>query len=762
MADYAQYFLQQADAAFQRKQQLYDQILQSILQEELKTPAIKKAELELLAREETRLRSMEEALRAQQLEGIKADAELLKVISQEQGDIATANIRFNEAVRTATIASQTELAVERSKQTRLIEEAAIAEKAKADALKAAGQTAAGTFGTGAFATGITADDAKNTARDYLALLWQQSFDSKLRSAETEAQKQAVVDSFKASASDWMSKQGSGATAAMLKDRDIQNAAIGEAIRQVGATDRGKTAEQIIEEEKARAKAGIRVPTGVGGGGLRGVDAQIMLSRKEKLRTLLGIDESELRNLTVDLGDSRQTKFEDYLTTAAYNRVGLGNPDVADEFYSKYKTAEDFRNAIRNGTANDGEKALVEETEPLDATTLKQLYSGELATGYRELRRRQADLEDQRKRLEDGIDVGLTYERAVEKARYLYRKLYGPEKIQTGLEAADAIRKELAGKSEAEVSEILANLPIDERQKQIFMKAAAGGPITDVELRKLQVSGPPGATALSPKVLETLNVRLPGFVREDGSVLLSYDEKGNPVTKAQDELTLGDLGDAFVAYGEEQGEVMDQATIDKIKESARLLEQLSSQQPYAAPMMNFQIQRNLESALEAIPGVKPPEPKEPLIKLSPLQLKRKKAEDEEVSMLGELPFKEATSRRYEATKVAGGDVLTTAAGKVAEAKGKPPKASEVIRGVETQLASLPKAQRDLVVELGKQSGGLRPDQVQKNLSKIVNPLTDPEAFSRAVAYLGIASNDEYNNLVKKDQADKIKRELRFLT
>ena len=92
MADYAQYFLQQADAAFQRKQQLYDQILQAILTEELKTPAVKKAELELLAREETRLRSMEEALRDQQLQGIKQDAELLKVISEGQGGIAKTNL----------------------------------------------------------------------------------------------------------------------------------------------------------------------------------------------------------------------------------------------------------------------------------------------------------------------------------------------------------------------------------------------------------------------------------------------------------------------------------------------------------------------------------------------------------------------------------------------------------------------------------------------------------------------------------------------
>ena len=761
MADYAQYFLQQADAAFQRKQQLYDQILQAILTEELKTPAVKKAELELLAREETRLRSMEEALRDQQLQGIKQDAELLKVISEEQGGIAKANIAFNEAVKTATIRSKTELAVERSKMERLIEEAAINEKAKADALKAAGQTAAGTFGTGAFATGISADDAKNTARDYLATLWSQSFDSKLRGAETEAQRQAVVDSFKQASADWMSRQGSGVTAAMLKDPDIQKAAIDEAIRQVGATDRGRTAEQIIEDEKARAKAGIRVPSGVGAGGGRGVDEQIILSRQEKLRTILGIDEKELKNLAVDLGDGSQTKFEDFLTTAAYNRIGLGNPDVADEFYKKYPSAEDFRNAIRSGKGTDAEKALVEETEPLDATTLKQLYSGELATGYRELRRRQADLEDRRRALQEGIDAGLTFEGAVQKARYLYRKLYGPEKVQTGLEAADTIRKELAGKSEEEQAEILNALPIDDRQKQILLKAAAGSPITDTELRKLQVTGPPGATALSAKVIDKLAVRLPGFIREDGSVLLSYDESGMPVTKPQDELTLGDLGDAFVAYGEEKGEVVDQTTIDKIKEAADLLEKLSKTQPYAAPMMNFQVEKSLDKVLEGIPGVKPPAPVEPLIKLP--TRKPRPAAEEEAAMLApsDVPFNVASNRRLEATRMASSDVLTTAAGRAKEVSGKAPRVSDVIKGVEVQLADLPKPQRDLVVELGKQSGGLKPEQVQKNLSKIVNPLTDPEAFQKAVAYLGIASNEEYNNLVKKDQADRIKKELKLL-
>ena len=156
MASYADYFLQQADAAFQRKQQLYDQILQSILQEELKTPAIKKAELELLAREETRLRSMEEDLRKAQREQIKSDTELLKVVSQGQGDIAQANIRFNEAVKTASIRSATELAIERSKQERLIDEKTAADKAKAAALKGSAITSAGSFGTGTFAPGLTA------------------------------------------------------------------------------------------------------------------------------------------------------------------------------------------------------------------------------------------------------------------------------------------------------------------------------------------------------------------------------------------------------------------------------------------------------------------------------------------------------------------------------------------------------------------------------------------------------------------------------
>lgn len=735
MPSNADYFLQQADAAFARKQQLYDQILQSILQEELKTPAIKKAELELLAREETRLRSMEEALRDQQLAGIKADSELLKVVSQGQGDIATANIAFNEAVKTAQIRSQTELAVERSRQERLIEEAALKEKARTDELKAAGQTAAGGFGTGAFATGITPDDAKNTARDYLALLWNTSFDTKLKSAGTTAQRQAVVDSFKQASADWMSKQGSGVTAAMLKDPDIQNAAITEAIRQIGVTDLGKTAEQVIEEEKAKAKSQIRIPGGVGGTGLRGVDEQLMLSRKEKLKTLLGIDESELQNLQVDLGDSAQTKFEDYLTTAAYNRVGLGNPDVADTFYKKYPTSEDFRNAMRSGGADAAEKALVEETEALDATTLKQLYGGELAQGYRELRRRQADLEAQRKKLETPQDVGLTYERATERARYLYRKLYGPEGVQSGLEAADAIRREMAGKSEEEVKDIIDQLPLDDRQRQIALKAAAGGSITDTELRKLKaVAGVPGATALSASTIKTLGVRLPGFVDEEGMITIGLDEQGTPIKRDQAELTLGDLGDAFVAYGESRGEVIDANTIAKIKESARLLEQLSSTQPFATPMINQQ----LNKVIEKIPGVEPVPTKQPL------------------------SFNDASTKRLEATRIASTDALTNAAGRIAESKGKAPKATEVIQGVETSLASLPKSQRDLVVELGKQSQGLKPTEVQKNLSKIVNPLTDPESFQKALSYIGIASNNDYNSLVKNADADRIKRELRMLS
>jgi hypothetical protein len=802
MPSYAELFFDRARASFERKQDLFKTILDSILREEIKTPAQKQAELELLAREETRLRSMEEDLRKIQLEGLKQDGVLLKTITDSSADISRANIDFNARVSSAQIKARADLAIARTEAEQAIAERAGKEQDKASQLAAEATTASALFPPAPF-SGTDKATLTAAASGQLTDLWNTHFLTSYKKADTPAEKQAVVDAFKAKSEDWLKNQSGGATQVILSSAPVITGALSQTLQRVGAADAGKTAQQIIDEKYKAEKDRLQIPGGAGGPGLRGVDQEIILTRGEKLRALTGLSSADVKDVQLSFDpDTEPGKYQDYLTVAAYNRQALSTPEESDAFYKKYPTPESFKQAARQGTLNEDEKGAILEADLLDESTLKQLYSGTITQGVRDIKQRQAALDARKAALTGVADVGQTFAGAVEKARFLYRQLFGDAPLQSGIKAAQTIANTFAGSSPEEVDAALANLPIDDRQRQILKKAATGAPISDAELRAVKFAAP-SATTLDPNVVSRLGENLPGFVVNDKVTVGFTQDPGGfevPIQKDIATLSIKELGDAFSAYGKTSGALgqpIPTFTPEvelKIKESMALFEQLAQSQPYAVPMLNRMLGDQLDALTSGAMGVGgagkekigrmfpfdvgvtlegtqgQPTARE-FIKETPFKSKEGQVPPAapppsapppiDLELLGAPDRKTATDLRINAIRKAGPDAVGAA---VQEGimKGKKAKPQEIITGLESNLAGFKKTDRDLLVELAKQSKGLKPAQIQENLSKIVNPVLDPDAFQRAAAFVGLASTDEMTSLYKAKDADRIKRELRMLS
>ncbi len=758
MASNSEWFLQQSQLAFERKRDLYNQLLQGILSQSLKTPGQRKAELDLLAREETTLRTLEDSLRKSQREQIKSDSSLLEALSKGQTDIATANISFNEGVRTATIKSQTDLQIEKSRAERQIDEDAAVARSKASELASAALTDAGNFGPGVFSASDPVNIV-NTGVGYLKNLWSTSFESKAKAATTPEAKQAVVDAYKRASGEWLAKQQPGTPInAVLSDPEVQAQATATALRDMRVPDLGQSADALIDAQAASKKASLDVPTSVGGGGTRGVDEQILLTRKERAQALLGLDAATLgpAALKVDLKDNEVTPYEGYLASAAYNRMQLADPAQADAFYAKYPTLNSWNEAIKAGTIDADASTLIQDTELLDTTSLKMLHDGEYPRGFAELRSRRGELDAQKKKLMEGGDEAQTIENAVQQARYLYRKLYGDAPTQTGISAAETLRKELGGKTPEEVQAVLSQLPLNDRGMQVALKAVSGAPITDKELRTLDL-GQSNPATLPASVIEKFNTRLPGFIAEDGTVVVGYDDKGTPTKRDVDELTLTDFGEALASY---QGDADGNGTVDpdtaaKIKESMRLLQELTQAQPYLTPYLTHVAATQLDKVLGPSPDAQPA--RKPQTRITGPKLDEILLEDAPQPQ----GFNEASIKRQEAITKVSPDVLSTSAIAVQEKTGRAPTSKEMVAGIDSQLAGFSKEERRQISDLARQSKGIDSKIVQANLQKIVSPITDPDKYTQAVSYIGVASTPQVADLYAEERKKKIKRDLDLL-
>lgn len=779
MITMGQYFMGQADQAFARKKDLYNQILQSILSQELKTPGQRRAELELLAREETTLRTLEDGLRKAQREAVKSDATLINTLSKGQTSIAQANIDYNRAVAAAKIMSATELAVEKSKAERQIDEDASRERARAGELAASAKTQAGSFPNASFTSTVEAD-VEATAAGQGKALWDASFKSKMSAATTPAERQAVTDAYKTSLSEWMSRQ-SGPAHYVLQDPGTQSKVLQQVFKDYGVTDSGMTSEQMIAADAAKRKAGVSIPQGVGQASLRPVDQDIIVNRKEKIKALLGFEPSEV-DVSVNL-DSVDTQWEKYLATATFNRMNLAEPEVAAAFFSKYPTTDKFIAALNDPKNTDTDmphyKLLVQESELLDPTTLKELYSGEIAQGFRNLRERQAALDERKRTLADGVDGASAYEDAVNKARVIFRRVYGGAGLQSGMAAAEAIRTDLKDASPEEQQAILDQMPITDRQKQIFQKAARGEPITDREFVILNQQGAPTAS-LSNSVFEKLNTKFPGIVDEQNRIVVSYDAKGTPIYKDIESADIGDLTDALASYkgdGKGQG-VLDEDTKAKLRESSLLIKKLAGAQPGALPVLHELTSKQLESWLD---GMTQGTGDTRADGTPPLQDKPTPATDAELQDFEFIPpapgditqarardmqlltpdFKQVGAARLKATQTAAPEVMVAASSRIKEQRGRAPNPKELIGGIEQQLASFGKQEKQLLTDLARQSRGSTNKEIQANVGRIINPAIDPDKYQTALAYIGMASNDDVIDVYKTRDAEKVRRDLKLL-
>ena len=774
----SEWFFQQAQAAFDTKRAQYQQILDAILSQQLKTPGQRKAELDLLARAETTLRELEESVRKTQREQIKSDGELLSALTKGQSDIAQANIRFNESVMVQSMKSQTDLAIEKSRAERQIDEDAARDKAKASELAGAARADAATFGPGIF-TDPSPDVVETTAVGFLKNLWAESFESKFKAATTDTQKQAVIDAFKRASSEWMGKQQAGTKLnATLSDKDIQASATSRVLADVKATDLGMSADALADKRAADLKSKLAVPTAVGNASTRGVDDQLLLSRREKFQALSGMDTATLgpSQLMVKVDDNEDlTPFEEYLASAAYNRMYLADPEKAKEFFDKYPTLTDWQKTLKGKWKKDDkemalseeEKTLLEETELFDITALKALHDGDYPRSLKQLYDRRRELDEQKRKLMEGGDEGQTIESAIQQSRALYRKYYGDAATQTGIASAETLYQSLRGKTPEEVDQLLANLPLDERAKAVARKAAAGEPITDKELRMLSL-GNSLPEHLPEGIIKKFDERVgKGFIQKDGQVIVDYTDKGEAVKKDVDELTLNDFGLALNTYAETNPDSkIDPSVLARFKESMDLLAQLTKANPYLTPYLTHLTATQLDKQFKILEGQEKPNerlPAEPTT--APVDLQPLKDEDITVGPSNH-PAKvrslnDASILRVGLAKQVAPDVVAKAASDVKEQLGRAPTTKDLTASIDKQLANFSSVERAQINELAKQSKSSSPATIQSNLSKIVNPLVDPEKYQQAIMYVGLVSNPQVSALYSEEDNKRIKRELAAL-
>ena len=765
----SEWFFQQAQAAFDTKRAQYQQILDAILSQQLKTPGQRKAELDLLARAETTLRELEESVRKTQREQIKSDGELLSALTKGQSDIAQANIRFNESVRVQSMKSQTDLAIEKSRAERQIDEDAAREKAKASELASAARADAATFGPGIFSD----EDPKvvaNTAVGYLKNLWTESFESKAKAATTPAQRQAVVDAYKSASIEWLSRQqvGNPKIHAVLTDSDTVDEAMKVILPEYGQTDLGMSADALADKRAADLKSKLAVPTAVGNASTRGVDDQLLLSRREKFQALSGMDTATLgpSQLMVKVDDNEDlTPFEEYLASAAYNRMYLADPEKAKEFFDKYPTLTDWQKTLKGKWKKDDkemalseeEKTLLEETELFDITALKALHDGDYPRSLKQLYDRRRELDEQKRKLMEGGDEGQTIESAIQQSRALYRKYYGDAATQTGIASAETLYQSLRGKTPEEVDQLLANLPLDERAKAVARKAAAGEPITDKELRMLSL-GHSLPEHLPEGIIKKFDERVgKDFIKKDNQVIIGYTDKGAEITKDVDELTLNDFGLALDLYAtNNSNSKIDSNVLARFKESMALLAQLTKANPYLTPYLTHLTATQLDKQFKILEGQEKPNERLPAEPTTAPVDSRPSNHPAKVRSLND-----ASILRVGLAKQVAPDVVAKAASDVKEQLGRAPTTKDLTASIDKQLANFSSVERAQINELAKQSKSSSPATIQSNLSKIVNPLVDPEKYQQAIMYVGLVSNPQVSALYSEEDNKRIKRELAAL-
>jgi len=123
--------------------------------------------------------------------------------------------------------------------------------------------------------------------------------------------------------------------------------------------------------------------------------------------------------------------------------------------------------------------------------------------------------------------------------------------------------------------------------------------------------------------------------------------------------------------------------------------------------------------------------------------------------------DASILRVGLAKQVAPDVVAKAASDVKEQLGRAPTTKDLTASIDKQLANFSSVERAQINELAKQSKSSSPATIQSNLSKIVNPLVDPEKYQQAIMYVGLVSNPQVSALYSEEDNKRIKRELAAL-
>jgi len=546
-----------------------------------------------------------------------------------------------------------------------------------------------------------------------------------------------------------------------------------------------------------------------GGYSQGV-AALDLAKKEteRFNRLLG-REVTAADLDFDPNNPTLSAAEQYVLRAAYNRTLFDADDSND-----LPSYEEFVSAWRK---QPEVQSFVDTIRTRDDTSLRILHSGDRLE-------QRASLRDKEKQLQTRLDTmfGETdgrsnderYEDVIRRARILYSKLYGGDRIKSGMEAAAIISKETAGMSPDEKREIIASMPGSDSRKEVMLKATMGEELSEAEFRKLHTRSPALDIGTEASAIGKLKASLPSELIDVNNNLLIRNDDGTMTEIPLEQASVVDLADSIIGG---LGPDTDPKVAAKLRAQAKLLSELVK-----SPRLAYAASRQLGETLSTIGGedftykeqtknIKQ-EAKDQIKRTGSLPANWDEAIDEEkwqqlgrepreldttvITPTGTVPnipaapasppapfipapatpkplergtvvieeakptarkkspnsqsYSQAVAKRSLMSEKLAPDALRSASAMVKEKTGRTITANELITASEQLLSDFSPKQVKLLRDYARQVAELGKSDGLSGLEKIISPIQDPAGYAKAAEYLGMARLPEYQDINKRSR------------
>jgi len=792
-----EYFMQSADASFQRKQDLFNQILQSILQQEVMGAGQKTALVNLARGLQVSITEKRASLDRLTKTVFDKDAELEAI--REEGKIDYGQDVLGYGIRAYETETKAEAGLREQRMENagdILEQekklaAAELESVNQEAIVASEKAAKWVAAKGLVLNGQTPTDAADQLAAGAAAAWQNEWSAGYARMPSQAARDEYVRRFDSWAKEVYAKneilarrgESNAGVLVMPETMDAMSIALAKYGVPSAVPKSAATSSSSLE---GQALAGTNVKSAPKPAALDRLHAL----ERERYADLLGlpVDSPELE---IDFTDKAElTAAEDYLLRAAYNRLQY-NPDATEREadLAKYKTYKDYVEGIKNGLADVVDD--VKAARGLSVSSLKLLHEGSIASERLGLKEDEARLKELTDKLSGASDrdPAEVYTSAVEKARDVYRRLYGPNAMREGVAVSDQIQELTAGMSPLERAELIHNMPVSDRRKEALLHASSGR-ATDKDLVILRQRAP--ALDLGSAANKLLKY-IPGELLTSDGDLIVKNSDGTVDYIPPEVATITDLARAV-------GSGADPDTRKKLEEAASLFSQLteteqlarlsgkllteftgmvssSSNKPetvledlgkhyqpvpdpsalplereaYKSTMDRWDVRNKSDMADKNI--VDGPEavtpPTSPVVPVPPTTpVPRPAVIDLTTKPKAALPFDKSIEVQALAAAAVGPDAIRTASSKVASKLGRDPTAREVTAGVtDGMLAGFNEKERKLLADLARQSSEAGVDGMEQ-LSKVFNPLQSPSKYERAARFLAMTRDPRYQDLDKR--------------